>query len=104
MRIIVNIPSERMFCATKWRARAIEVNEKSEAVLKEVLQAVFLSDGVSLYNLLVTENQIMNDWILYVNGVRLPGNSGTEIRVKDNSQIHIMDNPQLVAGKSSSLG
>ena len=94
MRVIVNIASEKAYSATKWRAKVFAENETGEAVLEDVLKKVSMADGGNLHNLLIENGCIMSQWLLYVNGVHISAGSETEIKVKDNSQIHVMDVPR----------
>ena len=94
MRVIFNIPSAAVAKAVGWRAKAVEIGEKNEAALEEVLKAVKLPDNSDLHDLLVEEGHVKNRWVLYVNGARLTASSNLAITLKDNVQIHIMDNPR----------
>jgi hypothetical protein len=91
MRVIVNLPSNRASKAAGWRARAVQLNGKNEAELEEVLKAIALENGTSMYDLILEDNQIKEDIILFVNGTLMPGPFGLKTNVKDNVQIHIMD-------------
>jgi hypothetical protein len=95
MRVIVNLPSNRAAKAAGWRAQAVQLNGKNEADLEEVLKAVSLEDGSSMYDLIIKDGNIMEDIILFVNGTLMPGPLGLKTNVKDNVQIHIMDKPSI---------
>lgn len=93
MRIIFNIHSNKAAKAAGWRAREVHVNNKRTADLEEALKAVNLSDGSTMYNYIVEENQISNEWSLFVNGISVSGTSCLRTEIKDNVQIHLMYNP-----------
>jgi hypothetical protein len=93
MRIIFNIHSSPAAGAAGWRARAIKVNDKATALLDEALKAVTLADGSSIYDYIFKENCLGNDWILIVNGITVTDASHLKKDIKDNVQIHLMDNP-----------
>lgn len=95
MRVIVNIQSNRAAEAAGWRARAVQINGKSEADLEEVLKAITLEDGTGMYGLIVKEGNLSEDFILFVNGIHMPGKYGLKTNVKDNVQIHLMDNHRI---------
>jgi len=90
MRIIVNNISNTAAEAAGWRAKAIQIPDKTEATLEEVLKATGLKSGAGLYELVTDGNKIKNGWILYVNGVPLAGGSGISGIVKDSVQIHVL--------------
>lgn len=79
--------------AAGWRARAIQVNDKGEARLDEVLKAVTLADGSSVYDYIIEADRVGNDWILIVNGIIISDESVLKTNVKDNVQIHLRSNP-----------
>jgi len=91
MRVIFNIHSDRAASAAGWRARAIQIN--GEARLDEALKATELADGSSIYDYIVEEDRLGNDWILTVNGITVSAISFLKTEIKDNVQIHLMDNP-----------
>jgi hypothetical protein len=93
MRIIFNIHSNRAAKAAGWRARAIQVNDKAEALLDDVLKAVALTDGNSMYDYITEKDHLSSEWVLVVNGTTIPELSSLKTNVKDNIQIHLMDNP-----------
>ena len=80
--------------AAGWRARAIHVNDKGEASLDEVLKAAALADGSSIYDYIIEEDRLGNEWILVVNGIKVSDASSLKTNIKDNVQIHLMDNSQ----------
>jgi len=90
MRVIVNLESDRLAKAAGWRAKAIVLNEKKEALLTEALKAVTLSQG-SLYDFISLQGILRNEFVLYVNGKQVKGGSGLNIPVKDNTQVHIYE-------------
>jgi hypothetical protein len=93
MRIIFNIHSNRAAKAAGWRARAIQVNDKGEARLDEALKAATLADGSSIYDHIVEEGHVSNEWILVVNGITVSAESSLKTNVKDNIQMHLRNNP-----------
>jgi hypothetical protein len=93
MRVIFNIHSSRAARAAGWRARAIQVNDKGEARLDEALKATAMADGSSIYDYIIEEDRLSNDWILIVNGITIPNASSLKTDIKDNVQIHLLDNP-----------
>jgi hypothetical protein len=93
MRIIFNIHSNRAARAAGWRARAVHVNDKGDALLDEALRAVMLADGSSVYDYIFEEDRLGNDWVLVVNGITILDVSFLKTNVKDNVQMHLMDNP-----------
>jgi hypothetical protein len=95
MRIIANIHSDRAAQMTGWRAKAVQVNEKREAELEKALKAVALVDGGNLYDYITKKDRLSCDWLLFVNGIRIPVNSALKRTIKDNVQIHLIDNPQI---------
>ncbi len=95
MRIIVNIHSDLAAQIAGWRAKAVQVNDKREAELEEALKAVALADGGNLYDYITNEDRLSCDWLLFVNGIRIPVNSALKRTIKDNVQIHLIDNPQI---------
>lgn len=92
MRIIFNIHSNRAAEAAGWRARAIQVNDKCEARLDEALKATTFVDGSSIYDYIIEKDRIGNDWILVVNGIKVSDISSIKTNLKDNVQMHLMDN------------
>lgn len=95
MRIIFNIHSNKAAKAAGWRVREVRVNDKNTANLKEALKAVNLADGSTMYHYIVKEDQISNEWSLFVNGVSVSGSSCLKTKIKDNVQIHLMYNPHV---------
>jgi len=93
MRVIVNIHSGKAAAVAGWRARAVRVNDKGDATLEEALMAATLGNGGKLYDYVLKDGVISPDFILIANGITITETSlGTAVR--DNVQIHIMDNPQ----------
>jgi len=90
MRVIFNIHSNKAAKTAGWCAREVHVNDKNTAALAEVLKAVSLADGSSIYQYIVEEDHISNEWSLYVNGINVSGSSCLQKEVKDNVQIHLM--------------
>ena len=99
MRVIFNIHSNRAAKAAGWRARAVQVNDKNTADLEEVLKAVSLVDGSSMYQYIVKEDELSNDWSLFVNGISVSGSSCLRKEIRDNVQIHLMYNPHAKVDK-----
>jgi hypothetical protein len=93
MRVIVNIHSGKAAGAAGWRAKAIRVNDKSDATLAEALMAATLKDGSSLYDYIIEDGRLSHDLVMIVNGITLTGESSLRTVVRDNIQIHLMDNP-----------
>lgn len=93
MRVIFNIHSSRIAGFSGWRARAINVNDKSEARLDEALRATLLEDGSNIYNHIIEEGRIGDEWILIVNGITVTDKSSLKMNIKDNVQIHLLSNP-----------
>ena len=92
MRVIVNIPSNSIAEAAGWRAKEVYVSDKSEANLEEVLKAVILLNGSSIYNSIYIEETFKkSNLLLFVNGVRMPETPDMNTIVRDNTQIHLMD-------------
>ncbi len=100
MRIIVNIHSDRAAQIAGWRAKAVQVNEKREADLEEALKAVALGDESNLYDYISDKDRLSCDWLLFVNGIRIHVNSALKGTVKDNVQIHLIDNPEIIRPKT----
>jgi hypothetical protein len=93
MRAIVNITSGRAAEAAGWRAKDVKVNDKSEAILIDVLKATPLKDGSSMFDLIAEKEKLKSDWALFVDGFPLEGNSNIKRPIKDNVQIHVWDYP-----------
>lgn len=91
MRVIINNLSERAIIIAGWRAKAIEVNDKTEATLIDALKAAPLKDGRSMYDLIADEDKLKISWGLYIDGFYLPASSDIKRIIKDNIQIHIWD-------------
>lgn len=94
MRVIFNIHSNRAARAAGWRARAVTVNDRAEAPLAEALKAVELGDGSSIYNYIIEEDCPGNGWLLVVDGMPVSDAPSLKRNIKDNVQIHLMDNPR----------
>jgi len=80
--------------AAGWRAKEIHIKDKREATLGDILKATPLADNGNMYNYIIKNGRIRNDWVLYVNGISIYGPSCLKTNIKDNTQIHLMDNPQ----------
>ena len=93
MRVIFNIHSSRVAGAAGWRARAVQVNDKSEARVDEALKAAILMDSTSIYDYIIEEDQLSDDWMLVVNGITISDASSLKTKIKDNVQIHLLNNP-----------
>jgi hypothetical protein len=93
MRVIVNIQSIQAASAFGWRAREIHVNGKSEADLDEALKATKLANGTTMHDYLIEGDHLLNEWILYVNGIKITGTFDPKTIIKDNTQIHLLANP-----------
>jgi hypothetical protein len=74
MRAIINITSGRAAKAAGWRAKDVKVNDKSEAILIDVLKATPLKDGSSMFDLIAEKEKLKSDWALFVDGFPLEGN------------------------------
>lgn len=92
MRVIFNIHSDNAAAAAGWRAREIHINDKHEATLEEALKAAPLADDRAVYNYIIEDELIKNDFLLYVNGNMVSGPECLKTIMKDNTQIHLMDN------------
>jgi dihydrofolate reductase len=93
MRIIFNIHSNRVAKAAGWRAKAIQVNDKGEALLDEALKATLLADGSSIYDHIIEKGHMNDEWILIVNGITVSDESSLKRNIKDNVQMHLLSNP-----------
>ncbi|MBN1626101.1 MAG: hypothetical protein JW944_06205 [Deltaproteobacteria bacterium] len=93
MRVIFNIHSDTAAKAAGWRAMEIHIKDKREATLNQILKATPLAGNKTMYNYIIKDDLIMNDWLLYVNGITISGPSCLKIILKDNTQIHLMDTP-----------
>ena len=93
MRVIINILSEPVAILAGWRAKAVQVNDKTEATLIDALKATRLKDGSSMYDLIADEDKLKTSWRLYVDGHYLPASSSIKKTVKDNVQIHVQGSP-----------
>jgi len=91
MRVIVNIASDTAAEAAGWRARAVQILNKSEAPLYEVLNKIKLKSGATMSDLITGGENLKKGWILYINGNRHNGGSGLSNIIKDNVQIHIIN-------------
>jgi hypothetical protein len=92
MRVIFNIHSNLAAKAAGWRAREIHIQGQREAALDEILNAVQLIGNTTMYEYIIEKGLVGKDWLLYVNGVTISGQSSHITGVKDNTQIHLMDN------------
>ena len=90
MRIIFNIHSKRAARAAGWRARAVNVNDKSKCDVKQVLKSVRLADGSTMYDYIIEGNSLRAEWALFVNGIGVSNSSDLKKEVMDNVQIHLM--------------
>jgi len=102
VRAIFNIHSDTAAKAAGWRAMEVHKKDKSEATLAEILKATPLAGNKTMYNYIIKDDLIMNDWLLYVNGTAISGPSCLKTILKDNTQIHLMDNPHISHYKHSS--
>lgn len=91
MRVIVNNISDTAAAAAGWRARAVDIPNKTEAPLGQVLKAINLKHGASMLDLITEGGKIKTGWLLYVNGVPLAGGSLISGMVKDSVQIHVVN-------------
>ena len=91
MRVIINIHSNRAFKITGWRARAVKINDNKEACLEEILKAIIFEDRKSLFDLLIDKGFLIDDYILFANGVRMSKNINLKAKIKDNVQIHVIE-------------
>jgi hypothetical protein len=92
MRVIFNIHENNAAKAAGWRALAVHVNDKNEARLDEILKAVALKNGGAMYDYLIKDGQLNDVWELYVNGVKMTGTLNQKLKIRDNTQIHLMAN------------
>jgi hypothetical protein len=93
MRVIVNIQSVHAAKAFGWRAREIHVNGKNEVELDEAMRATKLANGSTMHDYIFEGDHLLNEWILYVNGIKMTGIFDTKTMIKDNTQIHLLANP-----------
>ncbi len=93
MRAIVNITSGRAAKAAGWLARDVRVNNESVAPIKDVLKATPLADGSSMFDLIASNDNLKDDWALYVDGALMEGGSDITVPIKDSVQIHVWDYP-----------
>ena len=91
MRVIINNLSEQATILAGWRAKAIQVNDKTEATLIDALKATRLKDGSSMYDLIADENELKVGWGLYLDGYYFPASSSIKRIIKDSTQIYIRD-------------
>lgn len=90
MRVIVNIHTRNLIKIAGWRAKAVQINNGSESNIKEVLDTVVMGNGTALSEILIENNKIKSNFILFVNGVQMPDTPDFNTTVKDNVQIHVM--------------
>jgi len=91
LRAIINIHPETVIAASGWKARAVEIEGKTEATIEEILKAASLEDGRSLYDIIAEGENLKSYFALYINGLRLPASSNILQTIKDSSQIHVVD-------------
>jgi hypothetical protein len=93
MRVIVNIQSIQAARAFGWRAREIHVNSKNETELDEALKAATLEDGSTMHDYIIEGDRLRNEWVLYLNGMKMTGILNLKTIIKDSSQIHLLAEP-----------
>jgi hypothetical protein len=90
VRVIVNIHSKLGADISGWRAKAVQIENKNESELDEVLKSILLREQLSMYDLIIENDRFKDDWVLYVNGICMPDPPDMKTKVKDNVQIHLM--------------
>jgi hypothetical protein len=90
VRVIVNIHSKLGADISGWRAKAVQIKNKNESELDEVLKSILLREQLSMYDLIIENDRFKDDWVLYVNGICMPDPPDMKTKVKDNVQIHLM--------------
>ena len=89
MRVIVNIHSPSLIKIAGWRAKAVQINNSNESNIKEVLDTIVIGNGTALSEILIENNKIKSNFILFVNGVQMPDTPDFNATIKDNVQIHV---------------
>lgn len=90
MRVIVNIHTQNLIKIAGWRAKAVQINNRNESNIKEVLDTVVIGNGTALSEILIEHHKIKRNFILFVNGVQVPDTPDFNTTVKDNVQIHVI--------------
>jgi hypothetical protein len=90
VRVIVNIHSKLGAEISGWRAKVVQIKNKNESDLGEVLKSILMNEALSMYDLILENNRFKDDWVLYVNGICMPDPPDMKTKVKDNVQIHLM--------------
>ena len=98
MRVIFNIHSNKAARAAGWRAREVKVNDKLKADLEQVLKAVSLADGGSMYDYIIEKGRLSDKWSLYINGISMSKKTNLKTEVRDNVQIHLARIVSRLAG------
>jgi predicted naringenin-chalcone synthase len=91
MRVIVNIHSRDVVEIADWRAKAVQINNKHESHLKEVLDTVVINSATALADILLNGDRLNDKYLVFVNGIQLPDTPDLETRIRDNVQIHLFD-------------
>ena len=89
MRVIFNIHSNEAARVAGWRAKEVKVNDKRKAHLEQVLKAVSLADGDSMYDFIIEKGRLSDKWLLHVNGINVSKSTNLKTEVRDNVQIHL---------------
>lgn len=72
--------------------------EKEKATVEDVLRAVKLKNGSTLFDLIVAENGVKESHVVFLSGQQLQGSMNLGMPIKHNDQFHIMDAPGKVHG------
>lgn len=90
MRVIVNIHIQDLVQTAGWRAKAVQIEKTNQSCLGEVLNTVVFDNGKTLLETIIVKDRIKPPYILFVNGVQMPGQPDMKLVIKDNVQIHLM--------------
>ncbi|MBN2041566.1 MAG: hypothetical protein JW864_16130 [Spirochaetes bacterium] len=90
MRVIVNIHSPEIAEQAGWRAKAVQINDTNQSNLKEVLNTVIFENASTMHEFIIENNNIKSNFVLYVNGIKMPENPDFDLTIRDNVQIHLM--------------
>jgi hypothetical protein len=93
MRVIINLHSHHIAKFAGWRARAIQINTNNESTLDETLKAVVFENKRTMFDIIIEKQRLKNEFVLFLNGSRVPDNPDFKIKIKDNVQIHLLDKP-----------
>lgn len=91
MRVIVNIHTQSLIRIAGWRAKAIQINNSNESNIKEILDTIVIGSGTALSDILMENNKMKDNFVLFVNGVQMPDTPDFNTAIKDNVQIHVIE-------------